>query len=231
MKDVREMLDAWGTSLCSEVAVADLLGRNRTAHKWKVTLRITIVRECICWRTHDLLNQAALLLNLGHSLGCRILLRSAIESVAVLVYLNEQIRAVSRGNLSFGDFQNKSLRLLLGSKDGTTAHLAINVMTVLEKCDKKFDGILAQYNSLSESAHPNFEGVCMGYSRSDKETLSTSFMNNWMSMFERGNLAGIRLCILIFKSEYNDEWPAAVRELEDWLVANDAELERTHGAG
>jgi hypothetical protein len=97
MQDVREMLDAWGNSLCAEVSVADLLSRNRTAHKWKVTLRITIVRECICWRTHDLLNQAAILLSQGHSLGCRILLRSAFESVALLVYLNEQIRAVTRG--------------------------------------------------------------------------------------------------------------------------------------
>jgi hypothetical protein len=230
MNDLRETLNAWGASLCSEVAVGGLLARNRTAHKWKVTLRVLIVRECICWRTHDLLNQAFVLHSLGHALGSRILIRSAFESVALLVYLNEQIRAVSKGALSFNAFQELSLRLLMGSKNGSTDHAAVNVLTLLEKCDKKFNGILDQYHLLSESAHPNFDGVCMAYSRSDKETLSTSFQNNLMQMHARGNIAGIELCVLLFNSEYNDEWPAAFQELEDWLVANDADLERTKDA-
>jgi hypothetical protein len=230
MDDIRETLDAWGKSLCSEVTVGGLLSRNRTAHKWKVTLRVLIVRECICWRTHDLLSQALLLHSHGHALGSRILIRSAFESVALLVYLNEQIRAVPRGTISFDAFQTLSMRLLMGSKNGSTDHAAVNVLTLLEKCDKKFEGILAQYHSLSESAHPNFDGVCMSYSRSDKETLSTSFRNNLLEMHGRGNVAGIELCILLFNSEYNDEWPAAFQELENWLVANDAELERTNVA-
>jgi lipid A disaccharide synthetase len=59
----------------------------------------------------------------------------------------------------------KTLVLLLGSRDGSTEHQSINIVTILQKCDRRYPGIEKLYAILSESAHPNFEGMAAGYSK------------------------------------------------------------------
>ena len=116
-------------------------------------------------------------------------------------------------------------RLLLGSKDKSTKHESINILTVLKRADQKYPGVMDMYANLSESAHPNFEGICFGYSRVDHEKYETNFSNNWVSMYAEKHVPLMQLCILTFTSEYNDEWSTQFQNLEDWIVANDAALE------
>jgi hypothetical protein len=224
---IQQALKAWSETLCTSVSVGGLLARNPTAHKWKAPFRCLLLREAVCWRVHDLLQQSFMLREHSHVLGSRILLRSAIESLGILIYSNQLMRAVVTGTEDFHRFSDKTSQLLLGSKDGSTDHSAINILTVLEKCERRFPSIRKHYGALSESAHPNFEGVCLGYSRADREEYVTSFANRWMALYGDTQTEGIGMCIEMFLFEYNEEWPEAFQALESWIAENDAMLERT----
>lgn len=178
-----------------------------------------------------MLTQAHLLFTQHHVLGSRILLRSALESVATLIYLNKMTEQVLIGDLNFHEFSVKTSRLLLGSRNQSTKHSSINIGTVLARCDKKYPGVANVYATLSESAHPNFEGVCFGYSRVDHERDETNFANFWKRMWSDRHESLVKLIATVFEHEYNDVWPEKNEQLEAWLAKHDAELEATKGEG
>ena len=224
MHEIEQRLDDWKNNLCQKVEVAALLSRNAIAHKWKAPFSL-IIREACFWRIHDLLSQSYSLHNYHQTLGSRILLRSVLETLSTLIYLNHLTKNVLAGVEDFHSFSEKTSRLLLGSKDKSTKHEAININTVLDKCDDRYPGISKLYASLSESAHPNFESTCFGYARSDQENHITVFSNNLREMYEDQQLSSIKFCMMIFEEEYNKEWETQFERLESWLVINDSELE------
>jgi hypothetical protein len=227
MLNVKQTLDSWKSSLCNEVEVGGLFSRNPVAHKWKAPWRGLLLRECVAWRVQDLLEQSHALQRSAHLLGARILLRSAFETLAVLIYLNQSARKVSRGVFDFHEFSARTTQLLIGSRDKTTPVNALNIVTVLSHADKRYPGLEQWYAGLSESAHPNYEGMLVGYSRSDKHNLVTRFANRWSDLYGGSHLEAIRACMVVFDAEYNHEWIAAFSELEEWIAANDDRLEST----
>jgi len=227
MRQVEQSLSDWKATLCESFEIGGLFSRNKKAHKWKATFRSLELRETIAWRTQDLLEQSLLLYDRSHLLGARILLRSAFESIAVLIYLNQLTRNVLEGKLGFHEYSEKTAILLLGSRDGSTPHKSLNIITILEKCNKRYPGILELYGALSESAHPNYEGICIGYADIDREEYIVKFSNKWKLMHSERHINHIELCMETFFNEYNDEWPDAFEKLEAWLEQNDAELEAT----
>lgn len=224
-----QLLDRWKASLCKQVSVGGMLARNSVAHKWRAPYRSLILRESVFWRTHDLLSQAHTLYKNGHILGSRVLLRSALESVGILIYLNQITARVLEGTLNFHSFSEKTSRLLLGSRDGSTKSSSIHINEVLKQSEKKYEGIISIYATLSESAHPNFEGVCLGYSRVDYEQYETSFANHWVEMWADRHDSIVKLIAMVFENEYNNVWTPQLRKLEMWLTENDVELEATKG--
>lgn len=227
MQKIEQVLHCWESSLCKNVSLGSLHTRSPISHKWKATYRCLVLRESIFWRTHDLLTQAHKLYQVGHILGSRIIIRSAIESIATLIYLNSMVAQVVEGSLIFQEFSKKTSLLLLGSRDRSTKHSAINIMSVLDQCEKKYPGIVEMYGTLSESAHPNFEGVCFGYSRVDQAKNETNFSNNWAEMWGDRHESLMKLCIMVFEAEYNDVWVLQFERLEAWIVTNDAQLGST----
>lgn len=166
----------------------------------------------------------------NHVLGSRILLRSALESVAILIYLNQMTKCVLDGTLDFYTFSDKTSQLLLGSRNKTTKHDSISIVTVLTQSDKRYKGILDVYEDLCESAHPNFEGVCFGYARVDFDQHETNFSNNWAEMWSDRHLPLVKLIATVFEHEYKEVWPQQFEKLETWLEEHDAELEATKEA-
>lgn len=227
MNAVEQNLATWKNSLVSSIPIGGLLSRNPVAYKWKSAFRVWMLREAVFWRLNDVLAQSYVLHQLGHGLGARILLRSGFESLATLIYLNHLMRQVLDGKLSFHDFGNKTATLLLGSRDGSTDHQAINIMTVLEKCDRRYPGIAELYGILSESAHPNYEGMVAGYSQIDHDEYEANFSNRWMTLYGDKHLKSMELCMGTFHHEYNDVWPDLMEKLEGWIETNDADLEAT----
>lgn len=177
----------------------------------------------------DLSRQSVLLADSGHILGARILLRSAIETLGLLIYTNQKMRAVLSGSLSFFAFDEITKQLLAGSKNGATELAAVNILTVLNQAEKDHEGLLEMHQNLSESAHPNFDGVLLGYTSADPAEYETIFCNNWVQLFGKEQEPGTAFVMAVFEKEYNEVWPALVVELEGWLRANDKELEAARG--
>lgn len=155
------------------------------------------------------------------------MLRSALETIAVLIYLNQLTRKVLESKLSFHEFGDKTSRMLLGSRNQSTGHVSINIVTVLAKCRNRYPLIEQLYAELSESAHPNYEGMSVGYSTIDRNEHSVSFSNKLMHMYGSRHVDLIGLCLTTFLAEYDEEWPAAFEELERWIAENDVMLEAT----
>ena len=229
MMDVEATLDAWGKSLCPEIAVGSLLKRSDVAQKWKAMFRSITLRETLLYRAHDLLTQSLKLHQQTHTLGARILLRSAFETAAVLVYLNQMTEKVLNGELDFHEFNAKSVRLLAGSKDGSTEIENVNIMTCLQHANKRYDNILELFEVLSETAHPSFEGMMRGYVTIDHEEMVASFSNCWHERYGENHLPMMEACMVTLDYEYNTLWPELYENLEKWLEANDETLEATKG--
>jgi hypothetical protein len=224
MDKVDVALDMWSKSLCEKISLAELYSRNPVAHKWKAPFRTLILRESISWRLHDLLCQSKSLSDAKHLLGARILLRSSFETLALLVYLNKLMDNVVKGTLSYSEFSDKTTQMLLGSRDKSTSYESVNILTVIARADKKYQGLLKSYQELSESVHPNYDGLSKGYSIVDHEEYETVFSNRWASIFALKHNERISLCIDTFLMEYNNVWNAAFIELEVWMEKNDEVL-------
>ncbi|MBJ2152506.1 hypothetical protein [Paracoccus sp. IB05] len=227
MDSIQENLISWNNSLVASIPVAGLLSRNSVAYKWKAPFRCWLLREAAFWRITDLLTQSYALHQQGHCLGARILLRSAFETLATLIYLNHNIRQVVDDKLNFHLFSQETVALALGSRDGSTAYVAVNVLKMLDRGDKRYPGLRSLYESLSESAHPNYEGLVSGYSKPDHDEYATHFSNRWMRRHGEQHLRSIDLCMMSFHAEYDTVWTLLMERLEGWIVANDARLEAT----
>jgi hypothetical protein len=188
-----------------------------------------VLRELVFWRFTDLIAQAAHLIRAQHILGARILIRSAIETLAILIYLNQRTNAVVGGTASFFDFAEMTSRLMLGSRNQTTKLEAINILSVLEKCEKQYPGMVKVYADLSESAHPNYDGVTAGYSVINEKEYRTDFKNRWAGQTGESELKLLEICARTFEDEYNEVWSTLFEKLERWLVENDATLEEQKG--
>ena len=225
--DLESALGRWKNTLCREIDVGGLFSRSKIAHKWKAPWRAILLREAVAWRLQDLLEQSRVLHEASHVLGARILLRSGFETVAILIYSNKSIRRVIAGDFDFHEFSEQTSRLLLGSRDKTTRMEAINILTVLRNADQRYPGLDQWYAALSESAHPNFEGLLFGYSIADEQSHLTTFSNRWENLYGKHHLESINACMNVFNAEYNHEWPSAFEALERWLEQNDSTLEAT----
>jgi hypothetical protein len=227
MNELEQNLANWGSSRMMSIPVGGLLSRNAVAYKWKALLRVWMLRELAFWREHDLMVQSYALYQQEHVLGARILLRSGFETLGTLTYLNLLIQQVLDGRLNFHLFANKTSILLLGSRKNDEMPNAISILTVLEKCDKRYPGLLEVYGDLSESAHPNYEGLMAGYSTTNHDEFETTFANRWMELHGGRHLEAMMLCMGTFHHEYDAVWPDLVDQLEKWVVTNDAMLENT----
>lgn len=225
MNAIEQNLANWKASLFPGIAVGGLLSRNPVAYKWKAMFRVWMLREAAFWRQHDLMAQSYALHQQRHGLGARILLRSGFETLATIIYLNQSIHQVLEGKLAFAAFGEKTSVLLLGSRNNDDLPRAINVITVLETCDKRYPGLMAIYDALSESAHPNYEGLHRGYAKIEHDKFEAVFSNRWMELFGDRHLRSMELCMMTFHHEYNDVWSDLIEKLESWVVENDGDLE------
>lgn len=225
MHPIEVAIEGYENTLCREIDVLSLIKRNPIAHKWKVTYQCLCLRETVAWRFVDLIGQSWFLHRNEKALGARILLRSSIETVAMLILLNQLTEDVISRKISFKDFMEKVMNLFAGSRDGTTDHKATNIITVFQKCEKKYPGTEKLYGWLSESAHPNYEGMRLSYSETDVERKATSFSNRTGSMYGKMQEDGLLMAMGIFEHEYTI-WEQHFEALESWLVENEAELDQ-----
>lgn len=145
MIDIEKTLESWRRNLMASIPIGGLLSRNPTAYKWKAPFRSWMLRETVSWRLLDLVAQAHALQDVGHVLGARILVRSAYETLATLIYLNQLMGKVLKGELEFQPFEDETSVLLLGSRTNPDGMVSRNIMTVLQKCEKSYPGLSGLY--------------------------------------------------------------------------------------
>lgn len=220
MTDIREALSRWSAALERQVPIGGIIARNPIAHTSTAPTRSLLIRAASAWRTHDLLTQAITLYDAGHLLGARILIRSAIESLAVLAYLNQQMRGVVNGSVKFADFAANTKKLALGARNGSTEVSALNIMTILEKVERRITGLSSVYASLCESAHPNYEGLIEGYIDFEDDGSTARFSNKWSEKYKNGFESYVLVVTQLYYVEHDIEWIEAFAELENWLGKN-----------
>lgn len=225
MEKITQAIEDYRLSLCSEINIISLRNRKPAAHKWKVTYQILATRETVAWRFVDILGQAWFLHTHGKAIGARILLRSAIETIAVLIYQDKLIDDLLNKKINFHEFMEKVIIVMHGSKDKSTDQTAINIVTMLKHCEKRYEGIERVYAWLSESAHPNYEGMRLSYSDTDPKTLITSFSNKTHDLYSEIQLDGTLLSMSMFENEYEYSEDMFMK-LEGWLEENESKLEQ-----
>jgi hypothetical protein len=225
MDEIEKRLSDWHSSLeqTKEVDRAAIIARNGIAHEWEALFKSWIYRIALFWRMYELLQQTVNLLKDGHGLGARILLRSALETFGALVFLNEKMKNVLAGRESFSDFSENMSKMLIGSRDNSTPRLSINILTMLEKTEKKYPEITKFYKLLCESAHPNYDGLLNGYSTIDTDKHIVSFHHFWNSEWDSSQLSFLVNCMKLFEHEYH-KWINIYRELESWVENHNEEI-------
>lgn len=227
LDQLEQAIVGYEESLCPEIDAGGLFARSHTAHKWKATYRTIVLRELVSWRFIDLIRQSLLLEKNNHFIGSRVLIRSAIETLALLISSVRKMENIVRTGQGFHEYSRKTVNLLLGSKASDCTHDAVNVMTVIELASKKHPELLDAYETLSETAHPNFDGLSWAYSRVTDQGMHTKFGVYSAKIYQRLQVPIITMLFGIFESEYNESWPAAFDRFERWIEENDEKLEAT----
>jgi len=224
--DIEKTLQNFKKSLPDKVNLASLYEHSRKAHKWKVTYRLLVLREAMLWRTVDILSQAQYLSINKMIIGSRILIRSALETICMLIYMNKKIQSVVEGNMSFEDFNKITERMFIGAKNENKILDSINVIKFIKESEIKYPGIEKIYHDLCETAHPNYFGVAAAYTKLNKKRHETDFGIFWKELHGDQHECGIKICLSILFKEYNEEWKKQFIQLEKWLEKNESELER-----
>lgn len=89
----------------------------------------------------------------------KLLTRALFETTSVLGYLYYKIIAFIKDK-DMESFHAVIMNMFLGSRYSTDSYTSINILTMIDKIDKKFPGYRDSYDLLSEYSHPNFLGTC-----------------------------------------------------------------------
>jgi hypothetical protein len=209
--EARNFADKLRNSLPSSVDAAAL-------GVWsKAPFQILCAREALIWRTEELTRNACDTLDRGDLAVGAILARAIVENAALTWKLMELLD--TREQYSAKDLSESLTRLLVGSRKWEDLPKAFQILSSVDRMDKRISGVRASYDSLSEIAHPNWAGVLGLYSETDK--------SRFMTRFGRGlrGSAGTQSMILntmlgaleLFDHAYNrisDVMPAFLGELE-----------------
>lgn len=170
----------------------------------KLPFRVMVFREPLIWRTEELARCACTLFKNDDIVSAIILTRSVTENAVAIWYLMEVLKQTRQAS-DLETLDEKILRLSFGNKRNDGMPEAINVLTLLGKADKSIPGILSNYNSLSEYAHPNWSGVSYVYSQIDRKKVLVRLGKNARSI-DSPALIGLNSLIgslAMFEHAYN----------------------------
>ena len=142
--------------------------------------------------------------------------RSAMETTAILYWLYEKLtKAVENNNKEeVSQFLDKAM---LGSKNKLSPLDSYNSLTAIDKVEKIHEGFRENYDSLSETSHPNWQGLLCPYGKIDEDKKCLRLENNSQRLPINAGLAGLLSALCFFKlyySKINDLLPAFVKVAE-----------------
>ena len=136
--------------------------------KSKLPFKATSLREVLFHRVTELARVAVELFEAKRLVPAFVITRAVVETVAVLFWLHEKTEEFLK-NQDIEAYDDFLMRALVGSRDGTTRHESYNVLTAVDRLDKRFSGLRSAYDTLCEFTHPNWAGAMGSFSKIDHE--------------------------------------------------------------
>ena len=150
----------------------------------KIPFKVATIKEIFLYRVVDLSKITIELINKKRCLAAAILIRSTMETTAMLYYVYNKMNSVVEKN-DVGDIDEYLMRVTFGCKEQKDLVKPINVLTAIQKVDKWLNkGIpespkentknifMGFYDALSDYTHPNWWGAFGAYGEVDSEFLS-----------------------------------------------------------
>lgn len=138
---------------------------------YRPTFNIDCYREAVLHRFVDLMEGAATSLENTQFIPALVSARAAQETFSVLAYINFKLEKFE-SDKDLRALLDITKRLSIGWKGDAEFPEMINVLTCVDFVNKKLDPSFRRlYDSLSESAHPNYSGVLGSYSLANHDTL------------------------------------------------------------
>jgi len=160
----------------SEIAVQGSFIESKTG--WKCA----ILQQALLYRVCAVANGAANQWNSGNIIASVTLSRSLLETIVVANHIREELLRLREpmnqdAADAIDDLCNKHLFATRnqGTVDAGYGHLATNIITYVNKFDKKIPSIREAYDFLSEFAHPNGSGHLFTYGEINRETGHVTF--------------------------------------------------------
>jgi hypothetical protein len=182
----------------------------------KAPFQLLCVRESLFWRVEELARCACDSLERGDLAAAALLTRAVMETVALCWKMLDLLR--QRDKKSAGELSDLLMRAVSGARNWDQMPKAYHVMDLVRGVEQRVPGFLASYESLSELAHPNGQGVFGLFGTIDKERYTAAFGRNAQKTFSvRGMIVEALLGALeIFTPAYNrmaDELPKFLEQL------------------
>ncbi len=165
--EARKRADALRDSLPQSVDVAALGVRE------KAPFQLLCTRAALMWRTEELARTACDALERDDLAAAALLSRATVESAALAWSLMEVLD--ERQKLSPQQLNDTLMRMLVGSRLWPDMPQALQILSCIDRMDKKMPGVRRSYDMLSEIAHPNWRGVFGMYAEIDKPKFKAHF--------------------------------------------------------
>jgi hypothetical protein len=182
----------------------------------KAPFQLLCVRESLIWRLEELARCACNGLERGDLAAAALLTRAAMETVALCWKMLDLLR--QHDKKSAGELSGLFMRAVSGARNWDEMPESYHVMDLVRGVERRVPGFLASYESLSEIAHPNGQGLFGLFGTVDNEKYTAAFGRNTQKTFPlRGMIAEALLGALeIFTPAYNhmaDELPKFLEQL------------------
>jgi hypothetical protein len=222
-----------------EIALEGILVESKTA--WK----LATLQQSLLYRACAVANGTADAWNANNVTSAVILGRAVIETIALIEFVRDELlRLREPMNIAAANAIDAVCNEQLFSTRSETAlaggygHLARNVLTYIDKFDKKSAGAREAYDSLSEFAHPNSNGHYFTYGELDKGNGRVTFHESAPRI--RGSQVYIVTCLMLMgfverAMDTFDETIPIVGEVDKgqgpWLPATVEALRERHRDG
>lgn len=131
--------------------------------KAKIPYKVHLLIESMNCRMIDFCESIDMLMMKNHIVPAVSLIRSLFEMTAIINRISLGIdRSLVQSKL-IENFDDLMMNLCLGTRYESNYN-ATNILSQIEKLDKKYKGVLNFYNDLCEFVHPNRDGVIGSYS-------------------------------------------------------------------
>lgn len=169
--------------------------------KSNIPFKVHSFVEIMNCRMIDFCESTDLLLKKNHIIPALSLIRSQFENTAITFCVKNEVEISLKTNMLPENIDDKLTRLTLGAKNDTEPE-PFNILTLIDKLDKKYPDIKKFYESLCEFVHPNWDGVQGSYSELNELTKTTSIFR--VITHEHPIYKWIESCFILIMTLYVD---------------------------